>query len=321
MSGATPPAAAPASGHGPGGRRRIAILINPAARQGRERERIEHAVAELGRRAELTLVSPDSDEATEDEARALAATHDIVVAAGGDGTVHRVLNGLAGTGTPIGVLPFGTGNDFARAFGLPRDPAAAAARVLDGEPFAADLVEVNGRLFGTVGVLGVGADSAIAVSRWMSDAGAGGAVARRLGGWTYRLAGLAQLLRPRAAVVSLSVSTDGGPPSGPCDAHAAFVTNGAMLGGGLRLPVGVRLDDGAFEVCLVPRTSRIRLMWAFVCFAQGWRLPEGVLSITRASTAEIRTPAPVAFAADGETVCVGCRFTLTAHRHAVRVIC
>jgi diacylglycerol kinase (ATP) len=306
---------------GRAGCRRIALLINPAARQGREHTRIERALAELESRAELAVISPESDEATERLARACSATHDIVVAAGGDGTVHRVLNGLAGTGTPLGVLPIGTGNDFARAFGIPRDPVAAAARVLDGSPMPADLIEVNGRLFGTVGVLGVGADSAMAVSRWMSDAGARGVIARRLGGLTYRLAGLAQLLRARATVVSLAVSTDGGTPSPARHVHAAFVANGAMLGGGLRLPIGVRLDDGEFEVCLVPRTSRIRLTWAFLCFAQGWRIPDGVLTVTRASTAEILSPSPIPFAADGEAVCVERRFTLTARRHAVRVIC
>jgi len=303
------------------GRRRIALFINPAARQGREHARIEHAIAELGRRADLDVISPEDDEATERLARASAATHDIVVAAGGDGTVHRGLNGLAGTGIPLGVLPIGTGNDFARAFGIPRDPVDAAARVLDGAPIPADLIEVNGRLFGTVGVLGVGADSAMAVSRWMSDAGPRGAIARRLGGWTYRIAALAQVLRLRVAVVSLAISTDGAPPSPPREVHAAFVTNGAMLGGGLRLPVDLQPDDGVFEVCLVPRTSRVRLMWAFLCFAQGWRLPDGVLTVTRASAAEIVSPAAIPFCADGEVVCADRRFRITAHRHAVRVIC
>lgn len=316
MSARVDPPAPPAAG-----RRRIALLINPAARQGSGHARIEHAIAELGRRAELTVLSPENDEATERTARASAATHDIVVAAGGDGTVHHVLNGLVGTGASLGVLPIGTGNDFARSFGVPRDPADAAARVLDGDAVAADLIEVNGRFFGTVGVLGVGADSAIAVSRWMSDDGARGAIARRLGGWTYRIAGLAQLLRPRVAVVSLAISTDGGPPSQPRDAHAAFVTNGSRLGGGLRLPVAARLDDGRFEVGVVPRMSRIRLMWAFLCFAQGWRLPDGVLLVVRGSAAHITSDEPVTFCADGETVCAGCRFTLTAHRHALRVIC
>ena len=316
------------AGHDPGSpvpepvvRKRIALLINPAARQGREHARIEHAIAELDRRSALTVFSPESDDATERIARASAGTDDIVVAAGGDGTAHRVLNGLVRTGTPMGLLPIGTGNDFARAFDIPRDSVAAAARVLDGSPVPVDLVEVNGRFFGTVGVLGIGADSAVAVSRWMSAAGARGAVARRLGEWTYRIAALRQLLRRHAATVSLAVSMGGEVPAPVRELHAAFVANTALLGGGLRLPVGILLDDGAFEVCVVPRIARLRLLWAFLCLSQGWRIPDGVLSVVRGETAHITSDEPVMFCADGETVCTDRRFTLTAHRHALRVIC
>lgn len=295
--------------------------MNPAARQGREHNRVDRAIAQLDRRCALTVVSPESDEATERAARAAAGTHDIVIAAGGDGTVHRVINGLAHTGTPLGLLPIGTGNDFARAFRIPADPERAAARVLDGTPVPVDLVQVNGRFFCTVGVLGIGADSALAVSRWMSAAGARGAVARRLGGWTYRLAALRQLLRRRAATVALEVSLDGGTPGQLCELHAAFVANTALMGGGLRLPADVTPDDGLFELCLVPRLPRARLLWAFLCLSQGWTIPDGVLLTSRGSSAQIITAEPTVFAADGEVVCTDRCFTLTAHRHALRVIC
>ena len=313
---------------GPGGlappsapRQRIALLINQAARHGRGHLRIEHAIAELDRRSALTVFSPESDDATERIARACAGTHDIVVSAGGDGTAHQVLNGLAHTGTPMGLLPIGTGNDFARAFGIPRDPLRAAAGVLEGTPTPVDLIEVNGRFFGTVGVLGIGADSAIAVSRWMSASGARGAVARRLGGWTYRLAGLRQLLTLRAKTVSLAITTGGEVPAHARALHAVFVTNTAWLGGGLRLPVESSSDDGRLEVCVVPRIGRVRLLLAFLCFSQGWRIPDGVLFVAPGSTAEIVAPAPVTFCADGESMCTDRRFTLVAHRHALRVIC
>jgi diacylglycerol kinase (ATP) len=303
------------------GRTRIALLINPVARQGREHARIEHAIADLGRRSALDLLSPASDDDTERMARACAPVHDIVAVAGGDGTVHRALNGLAHSGTPIGVLPIGTGNDFARAFGIPCDPERAAATIVDGAPVDVDLVEVNGRLFGTVGVMGIGADSALAVSRWMSDPGARGAAARRLGGWTYRLAGLRQLLRPGDLSTSLAVAVGDDAPSGPRDLYALFVTNTTRLGGGLRLPVDARPDDGLLEVCVVPRIPRLRLLWAFLCFAQGWRIPDGVLEISRGTTAQITSGRPVAFSADGELVHTDRCFALTVHRHALRVIC
>ena len=302
-------------------RTRIALIINPAARKGREHAKIERAIAVLDRGSDLTVFSPESDEATERTARECAATYDVVIAAGGDGTAHRVLNGLARTGAAMGLLPIGTGNDFARAFAIPPDPVRAAERVLAGSPVAVDLVEVNGRFFGTVGVMGIGADSAMAVSRWMQAAGARGAVARRLGGLTYRLAALRQLLRRHPAVVALAVSVGDRTPGPPSELHALFVANTALLGGGLRLPVDISPDDGIFEVCVVPRIARPRLLWAFLCLSQGWRIPDGVLLTTRGSTARIAAAEPVTFSADGEVVCVGRHFTLTAHRHALQVIC
>ncbi len=200
----------------------------------------------------------------------------------------------------------------------------AALRAVDPDNQLAvpvDLVQVNGRFFGTVGVLGIGADSAIAVSRWMSAAGARGAVARRLGGWTYRLSGLRQLLRRRAATIALGIAVDAGTPGQPSEVHAAFVANTALMGGGLRLPADVTPDDGRFELCLVPRLPRGRLLWAFLCLSQGWAIPDGVLLTSRGSSAHITADDSIVFAADGEVVCTDRSFTLTSHRHALRVIC
>ena len=72
---------------------------------------------------------------------------------------------------------------------------------------------------------------------------------------------------------------------------------------------------------MVPRIARARLLWAFLCLSQGWRIPDGVLSVARGERAHITSDLPVTFCADGEIVCTDRRFTLTAHRHALRVIC
>jgi hypothetical protein len=67
--------------------------------------------------------------------------------------------------------------------------------------------------------------------------------------------------------------------------------------------------------------ARPRLLWAFLCLSQGWRIPAGVLLVNRGSTAQIVASEPLTFSADGEVVCVDRRFTINAHRHALRVIC
>ena len=94
-------------------------------------------------------------------ARAAAAGGHTIIVAGGDGTVHHVVNALASVPSTIGILPSGTGNDFARALGLPLDVVAAAARLAQGRTRRVDLAEVNGRVFCTVGGTGLMARSTV----------------------------------------------------------------------------------------------------------------------------------------------------------------
>lgn len=79
-------------------------------------------------------------------ARSLAGTVDAVVAAGGDGTVNAVATGLVNTGVPLGVIPLGTRNHFAKDIGIP-DMASAIAVIAEGRTKAIDIGEVNGRVF------------------------------------------------------------------------------------------------------------------------------------------------------------------------------
>jgi diacylglycerol kinase (ATP) len=300
----------------------VAVVVNAAARNGLDGLAIERAVAVLRGSCHVDLVPPAGVEEMESTVRALSITHDVIVAAGGDGTVHRVLNGVAHSKAAMGVVPLGTGNDFARAFGIPATAEAAARLVIDGMVRPIDLVGVNGRLFGTVGVLGVPADSALAVARLTSSRSIGGAMTRLLGEWSYRAVGLAQLLAPGSLTerLRLAMGEDELPQTAD-ELYGVFVANTAMLGGGLRLPLDVDVRDGQLEVCRIPRMSRLRLLWAFICFAQGWRVPDGALQVSRSAQTRILCDRALPFAADGELVCTDVRFDLVVHPLALRLIC
>src|SRR4029079_2600419 len=88
---------------------------------------------------------------------ALSGRFDAVVAAGGDGTVHDAAEGLVGYLTPLGILPLGTGNVFARELNLPRSPEALAGTLLSGEARPIPVGQANGRPF--LFVVGVGFDA------------------------------------------------------------------------------------------------------------------------------------------------------------------
>ncbi len=113
------------------------ILFNPnSGRRGRKRDaELNHAIGIIqsaGVRTELT-VCRSSQEATDNARCAVAAGSDSVFACGGDGTIHDVIQGLAGTPVALAILPFGTANALAHDIGLPLRPSAAAQAAVDGK--------------------------------------------------------------------------------------------------------------------------------------------------------------------------------------------
>ena len=114
--------------------RRVTILFNPNSGRPRRDRELNHAIGILqsaGVHTELT-VCRSSREATDNARCAVAAGSDTVVACGGDGTIHDVIQELAGTPVALAILPFGTANALAHDLGIPLRPAAAAQAAVDG---------------------------------------------------------------------------------------------------------------------------------------------------------------------------------------------
>src|SRR6478735_6218957 len=133
--------------------REIALLTNPTSGRGRGARHRDVALARLRESGFVVrnLAGRDADEAA-DLARACVADGvEALVVCGGDGLVHLGVQAVAGTGTPLGVIPSGTGNDFARYLDLPRtDPVAAADRVIASRRRTIDLARSGDRWFVTV---------------------------------------------------------------------------------------------------------------------------------------------------------------------------
>ena len=240
----------------------VTLLVNPTAGRGRVLERWPQLPAILGARAEVEVIVSGSVEELAAAARNAAACGRTIVVAGGDGTVNRVLNAVNGCRARLGVLPVGSGNDFARALGLPEDPLGAAARIARGGGTPLDLVGVNGHLFSTVGGVGLVADASALVARlgrhapvW--QAGAPGARPARVPG-RGRGADRAAAAHHHRLAVEGSGSEGAWRWAGAC--HALLVANLPWLGAGLRLPVQSSSADGECEICIVPEDRRVRLV-------------------------------------------------------------
>jgi diacylglycerol kinase family enzyme len=301
---------------------RLLLLINPLAGRRPLLARWPAIPAILGVRGSVSVLVPETAAALDRAARDAAHGGQILIVAGGDGTVGRVLNAVAGAAVTIGVLPAGSGNDFCRGLGLPLDPIAAARRLVHAHPRRIDVVEINGRRIATVGGLGLVADASALVRSLGGPGSLLRPLVRTLGPHAYLLAAGAQVFGRRRITTRFRIEARG--PGGEWDwsgdAHAVFIANQALLGAGLRLPVDAAIDDGMCEIAIVPRDSRIRLARNLSSLRSNRPVPPGALVVHRASVACIELPAPMAMAADGDHLTTADRFRITVHPRALSVL-
>jgi len=281
-----------------------ALLVNPTAGRGQAGRLVEPMRSAL-RRAGLDVLLLAGRSAAESVALTRAAVADgvaVVVALGGDGLVHCATQSVAGTSTPLAVVPAGTGNDIADVLDLPRSPAAAAATIGagrtrnldvglavadDATTTAPDLGETGKRWW--LGVLGAGFDSAVneRANRMRWPAGP-----RR-----YDLAIFAELyrLRPRQATLVLDGKQ--------MDTQITLVAvgNGPQYGGGFRICPDARLDDALFDVCVVGPLSRTELVRLKPRTRVGRHVDHPAVQVLRAREVRLESPGVVGYA-DGERV-------------------
>ncbi|MFE7928824.1 diacylglycerol kinase [Streptomyces sp. NPDC057456] len=271
----------------------ITLFVNPAAGRGRGAHAAPPAASAL-RAAGYTVHTVLGADAEDALARARAAVADgtgALVAVGGDGMAHLALQAVAGTRTPLGLVAVGTGNDFARALGLPvRDPAAAARLVADALKGARirdiDLGRVGERWFGTV--LASGFDSRV------NDRG--NRMRWPTGRARYDLAMLAELAAFRPFPYRITLD-DGAVRE--VEATLVAVGNGSSYGGGMRICPGADLADGLFDVTVVGDCGRGTLLRVFPKVYRGTHIDHPKVTVVRAAKVEIAAEGVSGYA-DGE---------------------
>lgn len=286
---------------------RIIILVNPAADRGRARTKLAETLEVLRRDGvePEVQVSRDSQHLVELAREAREKNPDLVVAAGGDGTVHDVLNALAGSGIPLGLLPIGRGNDFASGLGVPSDPRAAAQVLLRGATREIDLGRAGSAFYGCIA--GVGFDSV--VNRYANER------ARRLGGrlaYAWAILRCLWSYRPQP----LELRSDAGNYSG--EVMFAVIGNNVSYGGGVKMAPRARLDDGLLDVCIVPAMGKLEfLRWVPRAY-RGTHLAHPRITYFQARRVELASPSRLELFADGEFVQL-LPTTIEAVPHALRV--
>lgn len=243
----------------------ITVIFNPTAGGGRAK-RLRLFVRTLekgGARVRLYHTRAPGD-ATR-YLQALENPGDCVVAAGGDGTVNDVINGLR-PGVALALFPLGTANVLARELAIPRQPEAAARVVLEGRPQSVTPALLNGRRF--LVMAGVGYDA------WVVDQ-VDLISKRRIGKLAYLISMIRQLFR--YGEVRFRVTVDGR----PLDCFSAVISNGRYYGGGFVISRQASLSRRSVQVLLFQRPGLIFLLRCLAALALG-RLEkvDGVASLS-----------------------------------------
>lgn len=259
--------------------------------------------SELRRRGCEVLETARSGDAAKLAREAIADGAEIVVAAGGDGTLGEVAGAIIGSGKAValGVLPMGTGNDFARTWGVWGQPELALGAIFQGERRRVDVgrIECERRARFFVNVAGSGFDALVArrINAW----GKHRALRHARGISAYLLAVAREMATFRAFDVALELDGERIETS----AVLVAVANAQSYGGGMKVCPDARLDDGLFDVCLIERVSRTEFLRAFPGVFAGKHTNHPKVRMLRCRSIFMEGEGAVPVLADGEIVGAG----------------
>ena len=274
---------------------KILLLLNPHAAAGRAAALHEPLAESLGAFASVkVLLTEGPGHATEMVAGADLSAFDAVVAAGGDGTLFEVLNGLYANACdekpPLGVIPVGTGNAFARDLGLaPGDWEKGVELIAEGrtKPFDVGRVQSEEGTYHFLNIVGAGlpVDAMLTAARL-----------KFIGRVAYTLATLLRAMQLKT--YALEIELDG--KTIKRESMFIEVSNTRFTGTSFLIAPGAEPDDGLFDITLVRRLGRVRLLRLFPTIYRGEHIRYDEVSTYRASEVRITGPAGMKLAPDGE---------------------
>jgi len=218
---------------------------------------------------------------------AAAAGADVVAAVGGDGTLNEVVNGLDGYDNPLGVIPAGTANDFARQAGIPADADHAMDVILLRKPTRIDTASLNGRRFLNVSTGGVGAEATAETPTQIKAS---------IGQLAYAISGIRKLakLQPNHGVFR------GGGYVLDCDFLLFAVGSGLASGGGTLVTPHASTTDGLLDLCVVESMPRRDFARTVLKLKRGEHVGEEGVHYVRLPELTIEGSRPISVNVDGE---------------------
>jgi diacylglycerol kinase (ATP) len=292
------------------GNMKARVLLNPISGRGRQPEDdlsdLRRIFAEHGIEVQVVRLQMRG-QAVQLSREAVDQGFDLVVAIGGDGTINEVVCGLVHSTVPLGIVPAGSGNGMARAFGVPLNRKQACMSLLQGHTREVDVGELNGRFF--LGVAGIGYDALVGKlfeERWGGHRGL----------LPYVHSALLAFFQYKALPVHLQFNGRG------IDLLPKLVTvaNTPQFGAGAVIAPQAKPDDGLFDVCAISDLSFFQALyhWPKIFLKQVDRMPQW--EMFRTDSLEISSDLPLPVHVDGEPIGEYARLRISLLPRALRIL-
>jgi diacylglycerol kinase (ATP) len=278
---------------------KIKIILNPYANRWGAQSKataIKDAGEAVGVACDISVTS-DAGEGKELAVKATTGNYDAIVAAGGDGTVHEVVNGLIvvsadGPTPPLGVIPIGTGNDFSDMAGLPRDLQQSMEVIADGRPRQVDAGQLDfddeTHYFCN--------NSALAMEPMVTLENT--RIKRLSGNIRYVVALVKALAKLKAW--EMRVVWDKGSVNGPT--YLLSVCNSPRTGGIFPMAPEAEMDDGLFDLVTIPEVSKPAVLLLLARLFAGTHIKDRRVTHLRVSSLDIQSRPGTPIHADGEII-------------------
>lgn len=275
------------------------VVFNPAANKGFA-GRLEVSLnGELDDRENITWHrTTKAGEGREIAQHAVSAGYDRIIAIGGDGTTAEVINGIIsspkGKQTVLGIVPVGSGNDFAGGLGISTNPNEALWRALESKTRAVDIGTLqteNGDIYHWINVVGIGFDAVVDIHTRSMPVFSGF--------WLYFFSALKTILQNHNPYQFIGRMDD---QTFERRLLMLIISNGRREGGGFRIAPRAQLDDGLLDYVGVSEISRLRMLMTLPYFLKGTQERLPYVESGSLKQLEIKTDRPMQIHADGEII-------------------
>jgi YegS/Rv2252/BmrU family lipid kinase len=265
----------------------LTLLVNPHSAGGKTLKLLPRVEAALdARRIEFRVQRTKGLEHGAEQALRAIEADEVPVVISGDGLLGAVGGAMAGSETPLGIIPGGRGNDLARVLEIPDDPEAAVEVLLAGQSRRIDVGEANGKRF--LGIVSVGFDSEC--NRLANE------VKFLRSNLVYAYSALRTLISWKPARFTIRVDEERTRFSG----YSISVANNSTFGGGMRIAPNAVLDDGQFDIVTIGEVGKLRYVANLPKVFKGTHIEEEQVQVFRAQHLELTASRPFPVYADGE---------------------